>query len=76
MVALAKTVTVRGWQHRLDREGCQIEGSWDVGHLKAYDGDTVVYTALQKGHGGPWIVRTANSDRISWQEPVLGSQQS
>jgi hypothetical protein len=68
-VCLATTATVMHWVRTLREVGCTVELDRDAGTLQAFDGDTCVYQGLQKGRGGPWIVRTRNSDRIKWSAP-------
>lgn len=39
----------------------------DAGTAVAMDGDgNVVFRAIQKGRGGPWITRHVNSPNVTW----------
>ncbi len=67
MVCLATTATVKAALAGLEANGCEVQLDEDAGTATAKDGDTCVYRALRKGHGGPWIVRTSDSDRITWK---------
>ena len=66
MVCLAATETVRAQLDALKANECEVELDLDIGTATARDGDIVVYRAIQKGRGGPWIVRCTESDRIRW----------
>ncbi len=67
MVCLATTDTVKAALDGLKANGCEVHLNEDAGTATATDGHTRVYRALQKGPGGPWIVHTSNSDRITWK---------
>jgi hypothetical protein len=64
---LATTATVRNTLAGLTFAGCEVDGSISAGHLSVYDDLTLVYRALQKGKGQPWIVSAYNSERITWK---------
>jgi len=66
MVCLSTTKVVREFLDRLKADGCEVKLDLDAGTATATDGGVVVYRALQKGKGQPWIVRCTNSRRISW----------
>lgn len=67
MVCLATTDTVKAVLDDLKANGCDVQLDEDAGTATATDGPTRVYWALRKGPGGPWIVRTSDSDRITWK---------
>jgi len=66
-VCLAATDTVLAILEALKANGCEVHLDEDAGTATATDGDTIVYRAIQKGSEGPWIVRTSDSDRITWK---------
>jgi hypothetical protein len=63
---MATTETVKHYVERLEVEGCEVSRQPEC-YIVVDDG-TVVYHALQKGHGGPWIVLCRNSRCITWEE--------
>jgi hypothetical protein len=65
-VCMADTKTVEQFIKQLKANGCKVTHRKNEGTVKATDGTTEVYRALQKGKNGPWIVRTQNSERIKW----------
>ena len=67
MVRLATTATVKAALDGLKANGCEVRLDEEAGTATATDGETRVYWALRKGPGGPWIVRTSDSDRITWK---------
>lgn len=66
MSGLSLTKTVRQEVAMLVEVGCEIKGSVKEGHLIVTEDGVKVYQALQKGAGGPWLVRRFNAGRISW----------
>ncbi len=66
MVCLSTTKVVREFLDRLEADGCEVKLDLEAGTATATDDGEVVYRALQKGKGQPWIVRCTNSRRISW----------
>jgi hypothetical protein len=66
-VCLAPTDTVLSILEALEANGCEVHLDEDAGTATAMDGDTRVYWALRKGPESPWIVRTSDSDRITWK---------
>jgi hypothetical protein len=70
-VCMTDTATVKRFVQLLRDAGCSIEEDYnDALTVKATDGTTVVYWALQKGRNGPWIVRYNDSERIHFPPPV------
>lgn len=67
MVSMATTTTVKAALKGLKDQGCDVTLNTKAGTAEAKDGAVVVYKALQKGRGQPWIVRTSNSDRVTWK---------
>jgi hypothetical protein len=67
MVCLATTETVKAALEGFKASGCEVRLDEEAGTATATDGPTRVYWALQKSPGGPWIVRTSDSDRITWK---------
>ena len=66
MVCMADTETVKKFMRQLREAGLDCQEDYAGGLVRATDNDVVVYTAIQKGPGGHWIVRTADSDRVRW----------
>ncbi len=65
-VALLTTHKVRSILRDAADKGCSVEHDKSGGTAKAfYDGE-VVFQALQKGNGGPWICRFVNTEHITW----------
>jgi hypothetical protein len=64
---LATSETVTHWVKQLKANGCKVVGDLNEA-FNVLDGDVVVYSAIKKGPGGPWIVITRNSERITWKE--------
>lgn len=69
MTRLLTKANVKDFAMQLVANGCTIESDGYVNHVKCFDGDTVVFAALSKGPGQPWIVRFTESDRIKWHGP-------
>jgi len=67
MVCLATTATVKAALEGLRANGCEVRLNEEAGTATASDGGIRVYRALRKGPGGSWIVRTSDSDRITWK---------
>jgi hypothetical protein len=53
-------------------KGCYIEHDKSGGTAKAYHDGDVVFRALQKGKGGPWICRFVNTEAITWTGATTG----
>lgn len=73
MVCLSTTKTVRAFLDRLEADGCEVVLDLGAGTAVATDDGLVVYRALQKGRGQPWIVRCMDSARINWAKPELSA---
>lgn len=67
--ALGTTDQVKEWLAALKANDCSTDLRSDEGTAVAYDGETKVFAAIQKGRGGPWIIRFINSERIKWSKP-------
>jgi hypothetical protein len=65
-VCLSHTKTVADTLDDAMANGCTKEGGIRDGFLTIKDGETVLYRALQKGTGQPWIVAGYESERIKW----------
>ncbi len=65
-VYLATTDAMLGYLTGLTANDCDVQYDAEAGTVLAYDDDALVYQALQKGVGGPWIIACFNSDRITW----------
>jgi hypothetical protein len=53
----------------LKAQGCTVlrgSGTITVKDTKNQD----CYRALQKGKGGPWIVRLINTEQVQWKDPM------
>jgi len=67
-VCMTDTLIVKNTVAILKDADFLVEADYKAGTVKAYDGDTVVYQAIQKGRGGPWIVRYQDTDKIHWYQ--------
>ena len=65
-VALLTTERVESILRDAVTKGCYVEHSKGDGTAKAYRDGELVFQALQKGKGGPWICRFINTDSITW----------
>ncbi len=66
MVGMLLTPAVKGYLSQLKAAGMTTYYDGKAGTAEAKDGETVVFKALQKGKGMPWIVRYTNSDQVKW----------
>lgn len=66
MVGMLDTKTLKGYLNRLKASGLAVYHDSKAGTAEAKDGETVVLKGIQKGKGGPWIVRYANSEQVKW----------
>jgi hypothetical protein len=71
-VALLTTERVESILRDAVSKGCYIEHSKSDGTAKAYRDGDLVFQALQKGRGGPWICRFLNTDSITWTGTTEG----
>jgi hypothetical protein len=53
-------------------KGCSVEHDKSSGTAKAFHNGDVVFRALQKGKGGPWICRFVNTDEVTWAGTTTG----
>lgn len=67
--SLGTTAEVKDWLAVLKANDCSTDLRAIEGTATAYDGETKVFAAIQKGREGPWIIRFINSDRIKWSKP-------
>lgn len=66
-VCLALTATVKRFTADLKTAGCTVDHDKIAGTVVATEpGGKVVYRALQKGNGQPWIVSMYNGDMVTW----------
>jgi hypothetical protein len=65
-VALFSTERVESILRDAVSTGCYIEQSKCDGTAKAYRDGDLVFQALQKGKGEPWICRFINSQHLTW----------
>ena len=68
-VCMMLTADLEPYLAGLAGNGCLLKRDRDAGTVVALDDDTPVLKAIQKGRGGPWIVRFIDSDRIQWTRP-------
>ena len=66
MVGMLLTPAVKEYIARLKAAGMTTTFDKDAGTAEGKDGDTVVFKAIQKGKGAPWIVRYTNSGQVKW----------
>lgn len=71
MVCMANTKTVKQFLAGLEVNGCEVTLDMKAGTATATDDGVTVYKALQKGRGGPWMVRCIDSGRIKWGRPEV-----
>ena len=71
-VALLKTEKVLSILRDAVSKGCFIEHDKSGGTAKAFHDGNLVFQALQKGNGGPWICRFVNTDQITWTGATSG----
>jgi hypothetical protein len=64
--SLIQTATVNGYCRMLRENDCVVDRDDEAGTVVAKDGDAVVFKAIQKGRGQPWIASFHDSDRIQW----------
>lgn len=69
MASLINTRTLCAYQKELKANGCTVYHNSEAGTCVVKDNGLEVLRALQKGRGGPWIVRFIDSPRIAWQAP-------
>jgi len=66
-VALTDLKTVRKFVEQLEEEGAEVKLDLEAGTVEALDDGIAVYKGIRKGaKGQPWIVRTQNSPRFTW----------
>jgi hypothetical protein len=65
-VALLTTDRVESILRDAVSKGCYVEHDKSAGTVRAHHSGDVVFQALQKGNGGPWICRFVNTDQITW----------
>jgi hypothetical protein len=71
-VALLTTDRVLSILRDAVSKGCFIEHDKRAGTAKAFHDGVLVFQALQKGKGGPWISRFVNSEDITWTGSTTG----
>jgi hypothetical protein len=71
-VALLTTERVESILRDAVTKGCYVEHSKADGTAKAHRDGGLVFQALQKGRGGPWICRFINTDSITWTGTIEG----
>jgi hypothetical protein len=53
-------------------KGCYVEHDKSAGIAKAHRDGDLVFQALQKGKGGPWICRFINTKSVDWTGATTG----
>ena len=71
-VALLITDRVESILRDAVAKGCYIEHDKSSGTAKAFHSGHLVFQALQKGKGGPWICRFVNTDQVTWTGATAG----
>jgi len=66
MVGMLRTKQVKEYLDNLKTAGMDVKHDAKAGTAEVKDGEVVVFKAIQKGKGGPWIVKYANSDNVKW----------
>ncbi len=67
-VALLTTSAVESILHDAVCKGCYVEHDKFAGTAKAFHDGDLVFQALQKGKGGPWMCRFISTDNITWTD--------
>ena len=67
--SLLTTDELENYLAGLRANDCEVERDREAGTVTAFDGEDRVLAAIQKGRGGPWIVRFIDTDRITWGNP-------
>lgn len=73
MVGMLTTKDLKPLLKRLQDAGCKVDTKMFAGTTEVKDGDVVVLKGIQKGKGGPWIVRYADSENVKWGFKVEAS---
>ena len=71
-VALLTTERVKSILRDAVAKGCNVEHDKSAGTAEAYHDENLVFQALQKGKGGPWICRFINTEHITWSGETTG----
>jgi hypothetical protein len=71
-VALLKTERVLSILRDAVSKGCYVEHDKSGGTAKAFHDGALVFQALQKGKGGPWMCRFISTDHITWSGTTAG----
>jgi hypothetical protein len=71
-VALLMTNAVESILRDAVAKGCYIEHDKSSGTAKAFHSGHLVFQALQKGKGGPWICRFVNTESVNWAGTTTG----
>jgi hypothetical protein len=71
-VALLTTNRVLSILRDAVAKGCFVEHDKSAGTAKAFHNGVLVFQALQKGKGGPWISRFVNTEEVSWTGTTTG----
>jgi hypothetical protein len=66
MVGMLQTAQVNDFLTRLQEAGLAVRRDPAAGIAEVRDGEVTTFWALQKGKGGPWIVRCTDSARVVW----------
>ena len=66
--SLITTADLEVYLKNLRANDCEVERDREAGTVTAFDGEDRVLAAIQKGRGGPWIVRFIDSGRITWSK--------
>jgi hypothetical protein len=65
-VALLTTERIESILRDAVTKGSYVEHSKADGTAKAFRNFELVFQAIQKGQGGPWICRFTNTEHIAW----------
>jgi hypothetical protein len=71
-VALLTTDRVESILRDAVAKGCYVEHDKSAGTAKAHRNGDLVFQAIQKGKGGPWIGRFINTEHITWTGTTTG----
>lgn len=67
MVSLLTFETIKGMVEIIKEAGGRVEHDKSAGTIIGFDPqDVVVFRAIEKSRGGPWVAKHFNSDCFEW----------
>jgi hypothetical protein len=71
-IALLTTDKVESILRDAVAKDCFVEHDKSAGTAKAFCNGDLVFQAIQKGKGGPWICRFVKTEEVSWTGTTTG----